>query len=98
MSQNNLGNALRSLGERESGTARLAQAVAAYQLALQERTRESEPLQWADTEFNLGRALSVLGKRTRDKNQLREALVCFQAARPVFRVPALISGRTRPVA
>ena len=32
--QNNLGNALRNLGERESGTARLEEAVAAYDAAL----------------------------------------------------------------
>src|SRR5207237_2496369 len=37
--QNNLGNALRVLGERESGTARLEEAVAAFRDALQERTR-----------------------------------------------------------
>jgi hypothetical protein len=39
MTQNNLGNALRTLGERESGTARLQEAVAAYRAALEERTR-----------------------------------------------------------
>jgi hypothetical protein len=31
---NNLGTALKSLGERESGTARLEEAVAAYDVAL----------------------------------------------------------------
>jgi hypothetical protein len=59
--QNNLGTALSTLGERESGTARLEQAVAAYRDALQERTRESGPLQWAMTQSNLGLALSTLG-------------------------------------
>ena len=34
MTQNNLGNALRRLGERESGTTRLEEAVAAYREAL----------------------------------------------------------------
>ncbi len=38
--QNNLGNALRTLGERESGTARLEEAVAAFRAALEEWTRE----------------------------------------------------------
>ena len=46
--QNNLGIALWSLGERESGTARLEEAVAAYRAALEERTRERVPLDWAD--------------------------------------------------
>ena len=36
MTQNNLGNALQTLGERESGTARLEEAVAAYRAALEE--------------------------------------------------------------
>ena len=36
MTQNNLGNALATLGERESGTARLEEAVAAYRAALEE--------------------------------------------------------------
>src|SRR5262249_14239273 len=37
------------LGGRESGTARLEEAVAAYRAALEERTRERAPLQWAIT-------------------------------------------------
>ena len=45
--QHNLGDALRALGEREAGTARLEEAVAAYRAALEERTRELAPLPWA---------------------------------------------------
>ena len=41
--QMNLGIALRTLGERESGTARLEEAVAAYRAALEERTQERVP-------------------------------------------------------
>src|SRR5262249_47690231 len=59
--QNNLGTALRTLGERESGTARLEEAVAAYRDALKERTRERVPLDWAQTQNNLGVALRSLG-------------------------------------
>ena len=36
VAQNDLGNALETLGERESGTARLEEAVAAYRAALKE--------------------------------------------------------------
>ena len=50
--QNNLGTALERLGERESGTARLEQAVAAFRAALQERTRARVPLDWAQTQMN----------------------------------------------
>ena len=46
-----------TLGERESGTARLEEAVAAYRAALEERTRERVPLDWAMTQNNLGNAL-----------------------------------------
>ena len=42
------------LGERESGTARLEEAVAAYREALMERTRDEVPLEWAETQNNLG--------------------------------------------
>ena len=54
MTQNNLGNALQTLGRRERGRARLDEAVAAYREALKERTRERVPLRWATTQFNLG--------------------------------------------
>ena len=52
-----LGNALTTLGERESGTERLEQAVTAYTEALKEVTRERVPLGWAMTQNNLGTAL-----------------------------------------
>jgi hypothetical protein len=45
--QNNLCIALGRLGERESGTMRLEEAVAACREALKERTRERVPLDWA---------------------------------------------------
>ena len=63
--QNNLGNALANLGERESGTERLDQAVAAYTEALKERTRERVPLDWAATQSNLRDAIQLLRERGR---------------------------------
>ena len=47
----------RRLGERESGTKHLEEAVAAYREALKESTRERVPLDWAGTQNNLGNAL-----------------------------------------
>lgn len=41
--QNNLGNALRTLGEHESDTARLEAAVSAFRDVLKEFTRERAP-------------------------------------------------------
>ena len=61
--KDNLGTALWTLGERESRTERLEEAVAAYREALKERTRERVPLDWATTQNNLGNALSRLGER-----------------------------------
>ena len=47
--QNNLGLALSKIGQLESGTARLEEAVTAYRAALEEFTRERVPLYWAAT-------------------------------------------------
>src|SRR5207253_3144543 len=80
MTQNNLGNAPETLGERESGTARLEQAVAAYNGALAEWTRERVPLQWAMTQTNLGNALATLGARERGTVQLEGAVAAYRAA------------------
>ena len=80
MTQNNLGNALSSLGERESGTAKLQEAVAAYQEALKESTRERAPLQWATIQNNVGIALSRLGERESGTAKLEEAVVAYREA------------------
>src|SRR5271166_1646390 len=58
-----LGLALSTLGQRESGTARLEQAVVAYRAALEERTRDRVPRDWAQTQHNLGLALFALSDR-----------------------------------
>ncbi|MAP96324.1 MAG: hypothetical protein CMK07_15370, partial [Ponticaulis sp.] len=52
-----LGNALCTLGQRESGTARLEEAVIVYRSALEECTKDRVPLDWAMTQNNLGTAL-----------------------------------------
>jgi hypothetical protein len=60
---NDFAISLWALAARESGTARLEEAVAAYRAALEERTQERVPLDWATTQNNLGNALSTLGAR-----------------------------------
>ena len=72
IAQDNLGTALSTLGERESGTARLTEAVAAYRDALEELTRERVPLDWAMTQNNLGLALMRLGERESGTARLKE--------------------------
>ena len=62
------------LGERESGTQHLTEAVAAYRAALLEFTQARAPRNWAMTQSNLANALAALGKRTRDTSELCQAL------------------------
>ena len=78
--QNNLGNALRTLGERETGTERLEQAVAAYTRRSEERTRDRVPLDWATTQNNLGNALKPLGAREAGTARLEEAVAAWDAS------------------
>jgi tetratricopeptide (TPR) repeat protein len=77
---NTLGIALRTLGERESGTAHLEEAVRAYEAALEECTRARVPLDWAMTQNNLGNALQSLGEREGGTEHLEEAVRAYQAA------------------
>jgi len=77
--QNNLGAALQRLGERESGTVRLEEAVVAYRAALEERRRDRVPLDWAHTQNNLGTALSTLGERESGTARLEEAVEAREA-------------------
>ncbi len=85
--QNNLGTALCALGERAFGTKRLEQAVAAFQqavaayrAALEERTRERVPLDWAATQNNLGVVLRALGEREDRTERLEQAVAAYRAA------------------
>ncbi len=78
--QNHLGNALQTLGERESGTMHLEEALAAYRAALTERPRERVPLDWAMTQNNLGNALLRLGERDSGVERLTEAVSTYRAA------------------
>jgi tetratricopeptide (TPR) repeat protein len=75
-----LGLALSDLGERESGTARLEEAVAAFRAALEDYKRERVPLDWARTQNNLGEALRTLGERESGTARLEEAVAAYRAA------------------
>jgi tetratricopeptide (TPR) repeat protein len=77
---NRLGIALQTLGGRESGTARLEEAVSAYRAALEEGTRDRVPLGWASTQNNLGIALQTLGGRESGTARLEEAVSAYRAA------------------
>ncbi|WP_298857937.1 tetratricopeptide repeat protein [uncultured Sulfitobacter sp.] len=77
---NDLAMALQTLGERESGTARLDEAVLAYREALKEYTRKRVPLEWATTQNNLGNALRTLGSRESGTARLDEAVTAYREA------------------
>ena len=74
------GNALVVLGERESGPERLKQALEAYRAALEIRTRERTPLDWAWIQNNRGVALRSLADREGDTERLKQALEAYRAA------------------
>ena len=76
----NLGNAFVTLGQREAGTARFEDAVAAYRAALEEATRQRNPFLWAAIQNNLGNALAELGGREGGTARLEEAVAAYRAA------------------
>jgi tetratricopeptide (TPR) repeat protein len=78
--QHGLGNALQALGGRETGTARLLEAAAAYRAALSERLRERVPLEWAQSQNSLGNVLVALGTRVPGTTLLEEAVGAFLLA------------------
>ncbi len=69
-----------ALAERESGAARLEEAIAAYRAALEELTRERVPLDWAAMQNNLGYALAKLGERENSTARLEEAVAVTRSA------------------
>jgi len=78
--QDGLGIALAQLGKREEGTQRLEKAVEAFHAALEIRTRERLPLEWATTQNNLGSALLTLGKREEGTERFEQAVGAYRAA------------------
>ena len=54
--------------------------MSAYRAALEVRTREALPLDWATTQNNLGAALSSLGEREEGTARLEAAVAAYRAA------------------
>ena len=85
MTQNNLGNALKNLGEREAGTERLELAVEAYLGALEMYVCEERvSFNCAATQNNLGNALLILGDRQAEAERLEQAADAYRAALAAF--------------
>jgi hypothetical protein len=83
--QNNLGLALRAVGERDSGLLRLEEAVAAHGAALEELTRERVPLLWGRNFGNQGVALMHLAERRKDFVMAEAAALQIETALEIVR-------------
>lgn len=81
---NDLGLALQTLGQRETGTARLEQAVTAYEAALKESTRDRVPMDWARTQYCLAGLEFSFFWKTSDATRLDLALANAMNAREVY--------------
>jgi hypothetical protein len=68
MTQNNLGNALRALGERESGTARLEEAVAAFRDAIKVFEHSGASHYLAVAQRNLASAEAEIASRQTNRS------------------------------
>ncbi|MBR8839186.1 MAG: CHAT domain-containing protein [Stigonema ocellatum SAG 48.90 = DSM 106950] len=82
--QNHLGNAYldyicEEKAQNEKRAQSVEEAITCYQLALQVRTRERFPIDWAMTQNNLGNAYlrRIWGKSSQN---LEEAIICYQLA------------------
>jgi tetratricopeptide (TPR) repeat protein len=76
--QNNLGNALGILAQRRGDTDMLEESLAAFESALEERTREQTPVDWATTQNNLAAVLQTLGQRKNDTQLLKKSVEAYK--------------------
>ncbi len=58
---------------------RLDQAIAAYKIALNHTTAESDPINWSLTQNHLGAVLKVKGERAKDEDILKQASLAYKA-------------------
>ena len=74
-----LGNALQTLGERESANQRLEQAVEFYRSSLKAYAPSTDLKQWAAVQNNLANVLLILGNREGHADRIREAIELYVA-------------------
>ena len=68
------------LGERRENEALMERALAAYNAALTVRTRQTTPVEWANTLAQKGISLQTLGHRRKDIDLTKEAIAAYRAA------------------
>jgi tetratricopeptide (TPR) repeat protein len=76
----NLDNVLMALGRRETGTAKLLEAVDAYRSALTQQDPDYSPSDWALTQHNLGAVMEMIADREEDAQSARLAIEALRAA------------------
>lgn len=74
-----LGHILKTLGNQESGTTKLKDAVKAYVDAAYEVDQQNDPALYREMVFNRAEALRIIGERDRDTARLREAIPAYRA-------------------
>jgi tetratricopeptide (TPR) repeat protein len=80
MTQNNLGIAYANLAKLEDTAANCKRAILAYETALEVRTLERFPLQYAQTQNNLGSAYATLAAVEDKAANCRKAFGAYEMA------------------
>jgi hypothetical protein len=84
MTQNNLGNTLLILSQRERSVDRLKASMDCFLEALKEQTIERVPLDWAMTASNLGMALVQFGDLEGNPHRIQSGIEALREAQSVF--------------
>jgi tetratricopeptide (TPR) repeat protein len=80
MTQNNLGNAYRTLAEVREKDENAKRAISAYEAALEIRTIEKYPVDYAMTQNNLGAAYHTLAEVREKEENAKRAISAYEAA------------------
>jgi len=83
---------LQKLGERKNDTTLLEEAIQLHRAALEEMTRDRNPIDWATMQSDLGSALQVLGERESGTARLEAAITAWRSC-PALRCRC--AGRAR---
>ena len=75
-----MGTALAALAKQEGDRKRLKEAIVAYNVALEQYTRDRDALPWAVTQLSLCNALLKLGDQEGDVKHIKEAIAACNAA------------------
>jgi tetratricopeptide (TPR) repeat protein len=82
--QNNLGNAYRTLGEVDDKAGNCKQAIRSYQEALKIRTLERFPMDYAATHNNLGLAYWMFAEAADKASNCQNAKDCLEESLLVY--------------